>query len=356
MPLKIQLKPYEPNRKPYPAPPTMWAGEGDAMHQAAESGYNSGVVHEIMPTAWISGDGKRQYPKSFFLASGDYSDFSPVPPKPQSGNGNDSMACVSVSYCGDVGTIMTALYHTEKLSEEFQKFLEDNHYFDEHGRIVFDYRMLAKESGTTKHGNSLDRVAETARKIGLAPYRPYDWAKFTWEDFYGEETPAHQLELGKKFLSFLDDEIGLMHVWLLMGADGSSRSTQLVLEDAMQYGPIQFATTTHATVTIYSKEELQKYFDSYAPWNKERNLKGISMLWAKQIFVVLKEEKPAIPHLPYFEKLATSPAVYAYSKDTDTMIAVESGEAYHAFVGSYTKVKTVKKLSRPVDSRLLRLS
>jgi len=354
MPLRIQLKPYEPNRTPYPMPPTMWAGDG--MLEGAIAGANHGIIHEILPTAWISGDGKRQYQKSVLLASGDYSDFSPVPPKPQSGNGDDSMACVSVSYCGDVGTILTTLYHQEKLSEEFQKFLEDNHYFDEYGRIVFDYRMLAKESGTTKYGNSLDRVAETARKIGLAPHRPYDWSKFTWEDFYGEETPSHQLELGKKFLSFLNDEIGLMHVWLLMGADGSSRSTQLVLEDAMQYGPIQFATTTHATVTVYSKEELQKYFDSYAPWNKERDLNKVPMLWAKQIFVVLKEEKPTIPYLPYFEKLATSPAVYAYSKDTDTMIGVESGEAYHAFVGSYTKIKTVQKLSRPVDSRLLKLN
>lgn len=355
MPLKIQLKPYEPNRKPYPMPPTMWAGDG--LLEAAEAGANHGVVQEIFPTAWISGDGKRQFQKSVLLTSGDYSEFSPVPPKPQSGNNNDSMACVSVSYCGAAGTILTTLYHQEKLSEKFQKFLEDNHYFDEYGRIVFDYRMLAKESGTARHGNSLDRVAETARKIGLAPYRAYDWSKFTWEDFYGEETSTHQLELGKELLSFLDDEIGLMHVWILMGADGKEKSTQLILEDAMQYGPIQFATTTHATVTVYSKEELQKYFDSYAPWNKERNLNKVPMLWAKQIFVVLKEEKPVIPYLPYFEKLPDpDKAVYVYGKDTDTMIAVESGEAYHAFVGVYTKVKTVKKLSRPVDSRLLRLS
>jgi hypothetical protein len=71
--------------------------------------------------------------------------------------------------------------------------------------------------------------------------------------------------------------------------------------------------------------------------------------------VIPKSEKIPIPHLPYFEKLITSPAVYAYDKDTDTMIGIDSGEAFHAFVGDYAKIKTVEKLIRPVDKRILKI-
>ncbi len=354
MPLKIKLSPNPPS--PYPPGPPYWAGEeeNNAMAQGADAGFNSGVFYEILNKAWINGDGKRQYIQNILLTSGDYSLYSPVGPKSQSGNGKDAMLCVSVSNCNVRATILTYMYHAGMLSDSFCTFLENNGYFDTYGRIVFDYRMLAKESGTTKYGNSFDRVDDTVRRIGYAPYRPYDWSKFTWEDFYGPETPIRQLELGRQFLTFLDPENGLPGIWLLLGSDGSSKNAQIAMENAMQYGPLQFGTTTHATETFYSKEQIQKYFDSYAPWNRERDLNTIPTIWAKQLFIVLKEEKPVIPYLPYFEKLPDpDKAVYAYDKDTDTMVAIDSGEAYHTFVGAYAKVKTVPKLSRPIDARKL---
>lgn len=349
MPLKIQLKPYEPNRTPYPTPPTMWAGDG--MLEAAEAGANHGVIHEISPDAQIAGSATRQYLNQVLKEDGDYRDYVPTPPKPQSGNGADSMKCVSGSYCSDAATITTYLYHTEQLDNEQQTFLENNGYFDENGRIAFDERMLAKESGTTPQGNSMDKVAATAERIGLSPARPYDWSKFTWEDYYNPPTPQKQFDLGKRFLELFK----LDNLWIVLGGNGSNQDVQATIANYMKYGPLQFATTTHCTETTHVDGVTHDYFDSYAPWNRQRDIAKVPALWVKQIYVIPKSKKLPIPYLPYFEKLITSPAVYAYDKDTDTMIGIDSGEAFHAFVGDYTKIKTVEKLIRPVDKRILKI-
>jgi hypothetical protein len=351
MALRIQLKPYQPNTAPYPTPPTMWAGEG--MVDGAEAGVNHGVLHGINPGAHIVGD-NRDYQNISLNKKKNYLDFVATPPQPQSGNGGDSLGCTSHGWNRSLEPALTFMYHNGLLSDKGAQFLEDRKYFDENGRVAGDDRILVVESGTTEQGNYMDAVAETSRnRVGLCPARPYDWSGYTRQDYFAidPKVRAEQLEEGKEFL----EHFSIYHRWLLLGSSGAGAAA--VISQYLEYGALYAASAVHSFSIIGIEGETISYYDSYNPYIRKAELSRFPQLWLKQVVITEKTDKTPIPHLPYFEKLPDpSKAVYAYDKDTDTMVGIESGEAFHTFVGPYSKVKTVKKLSRPVDSRLLRLS
>src|ERR1044071_1097623 len=101
-------------------------------------------------------------PYEVVLQSGDWRPFLPVGEHQYSHN-VDTMACVSFSCDNDL---------------EIQRKQQgvDVNYSD---------RFLAKMSGTTQQGNYLDKVADTARTIGLV--KEEEWPSnddYTWDSYY----------------------------------------------------------------------------------------------------------------------------------------------------------------------------
>ena len=92
----------------------------------------------------------------------------------------DTMSCVSFSF----------LNCLEMIAKE--KYNEDWNLSD---------RFLAKISGTTRNGNSMTRVADSARKIGLITEDQYSWNRETenYESFF-ETIDNTLLEIAKEFL------------------------------------------------------------------------------------------------------------------------------------------------------------
>lgn len=93
---------------------------------------------------------------------GDWSGYLPLS-EFQNNNNVEKMACVSFSLLNCLEVLYK--YKTGK---------ERN----------FSDRFLASASGTTKQGNYVDKVFDTARKIGLVDENNYTDASTSWDDYY----------------------------------------------------------------------------------------------------------------------------------------------------------------------------
>lgn len=311
---------------------------------------NTGVVIEIMPGAYDITDPRREYQRHVLVEDGDLRPYRPIDErqsssKPKAGQINDSMSCVSQSNGSSVETNTTTLLRNDKLPLATEKFLRKNEYVDSKDTVNYDERMLATESGTTPLGNSLDRVAETGRKIGYAPGRAYDWDHFTWEDYY-KPTDPRQLELGREWLTHFD----VWHYWLITGSNAGADTILPVLAQNMQYGAIQLATTTHAFLALWSDGKSKLAIEeTYAPYFRDNQTYSFSMIWAKLIVVTVKGQLP-IPYLPYFEKKIGQSTIAAYHKPSDTMRPYASGEVFQTVSGEYAKARKVTEWARPLDT------
>lgn len=343
--MQIKLNPLP---KPYPMPPTMWAGDG--MAEGAEAGINTGVLHGIAAGAHIIGD-DRDYQNVSLNKKKDYEDYVVTPPQPQSGNGSDSMGCTSHGFNRPIEAELTFMYHNGLLTEVAAKFLEDNHYFDVNGRVQADDRILVVESGTTEKGNYLDTVAETARvRVGLCPVlQTYDWSKYTRSDYFAinPEIRAKQLEIGKKFLEIFK----IYHRWLLIGSSGAGAAS--VIDQYLEYGALYCASTTHSFAIIGLEGQTAKIYDSYNPYIRHTDLSKFPQLWVKQV-VITEQAKKAIPFLPYYERKDGQSTIAVYDPATDMMVPISDGGTYKIVNAAYKNAKTVPDWIRPLDrSRLL---
>lgn len=343
--MQIKLNPLP---KPYPAPPTMWAGDDTgAMVEGAQAGFNSGVLHGVAPGAHVIGD-DRDYKNVSLNKSKNYIPFAVTPPQPQSGNGGDSMGCTGHGWHRPLESMLTFMYHNGLLSPEAMKFLEDYGYFDENGRVQADDRILVVESGTTEKGNYLDTVAETARtRVGLCPVlKKYDWSKYTRQDYFNIDPTmkAQQLEIGKKFLAIFN----LYHRWLLIGASGAGSAA--VIDQYLEYGALYAANTGHSFAIMAIDGNVISTYDSYNPYLRQMDLNKIPQLWVKQVIVTEKAKK-AIPYLPYYERVDGQSTIAVYDPATDMMVPISDGGVYKMVNAAYKNAKIVPSWIRPLDTR-----
>lgn len=123
---------------------------------------NHGYIEQVIePKDWVLG-GVSAMPKVVERPDGQWGDFLPVLEIQRYGWG-DSMACVSFSFLNALETLL------KKRGEQYN----------------FSDRVLAKASGTTVNGNSMRKVADTARKFGLVEEGNWPASDtVSWQDFY----------------------------------------------------------------------------------------------------------------------------------------------------------------------------
>lgn len=205
----------------------------------------------------------------------------------QSGVYFDSMACVSFSALNLLETKLNWRIRTNQISPERVQWLRDNGYFDDNGKINFSDRFTAKMSGTTRLGNSLQRVWDSIRNDGLAPERDWNFPSaqrqpvFVWEDYYAE-IPQAVKDKALKFLELFK----IQNEWVVTGKTQMDAQERSDLLYHLKQSPLQLVTPTcppwdgsviapcgkvegtHATL-LYGINENFSDFDHYVPYRKQ---------------------------------------------------------------------------------------
>jgi hypothetical protein len=208
-------------------------------------------VNEDIPkvnTGVLEGSGT----KSLYLAgtigyeirneSGDWRPYL-VKEEHQYSDNTDTMACVSFS-CNNDLEIQT-------------KFLTSQ-------EVNYSDRFLAKLSGTTHDGNYLDKVAETARKIGLV--KEEEWpapGNYTWDQYYA---PIPQDVINRAV------KLDIAYESVPVNAD----SLRYHLKQAPLQITIPEPHPNHAVVLVAVEGDTVYYFDTYIPALKQIDVSKIS--------------------------------------------------------------------------------
>jgi len=211
---------------------------------------NLGALQDVKkPNDWIA-RGFTPLPTNILQSDGNWEAYLPVV-EFQNNGGYDRYACATYSYLNPLEILYLRLTGKE---------------------INFSDRFLAKASGTTKSGNYMYKVAETARKIGLLLESQYPDVNTDWDDYY-KDIPE---ELYTEALKFLD-EWDLYHEWV--------EDTNEAIREALREAPLQvyvrFASgdgilnpvgRRQHFVTLYAMTDAYEIFDHYTQSRKRYSL------------------------------------------------------------------------------------
>ncbi len=186
---------------------------------------------------WLGGT----IPYEVRLETGDWRPYL-VKEEKQFSNNADTMGCVSFSLTN--------------LLEIQNKFFGID--------VNFSDRFLAKMSDTTPQGNYLDKVAETARKIGLVLEEEYPTPdSYTWDSYYAPISAEIALKAVKQEIAYesisVDKESLLKH-----------------LKQCPLQITIPVPRPNHAVVLVAIEGDTAFYFDSYPTYLKTINIDKIS--------------------------------------------------------------------------------
>lgn len=182
--------------------------------------------------------------------------------------GFDTLSCVTFSALNDLEMIGNLKVEKKLYTEENIKWLKDNGYFDDDGRLNFSDRFIAILSGTTMLGNDVVSVGNAIIKYGLIPEQDLPLAGNSWAEYMDPNkiSPA-MLAKGKEFRArFLP---GYEWVWFSNDAVFDDNEVK-ALQEALQYAPVQIgipSPSTHATSMI-AIQPVTSYdvFDHYEPF------------------------------------------------------------------------------------------
>lgn len=206
---------------------------------------------------------------------GDWSPFLPEPEN-QASSTTDFLVCVTMSAQHAIETQLNYLYKNNLFSDEALNFFTQYKYI-KNGKFNLSARFNAKLNSTDKlKGNFLNAVGEKFRVDGCIP--EYLWPmtpNMTWNDFY-TEVPQSLIDLGKKFLWFINSQ----YQWVDRSEiPFSLKSSPVQIATAVCSGwdsgkvvekcdnkPVQHATMLYGINPItYNYLDL----DQYAPYKQE---------------------------------------------------------------------------------------
>lgn len=186
---------------------------------------NRGVIIETKPSDYIAG----VLPYVVINPLGDWKNYLPSQEK-QVTNFTDSMACVTFSALNCIETQYKYLTGQE---------------------INFSDRFIAKMSGTTHQGNTIQRVLDTIRKYGLVLEEEWPTDKtFIWDEYYAP-IPPNVLAKAKKYT---------------IGYEFGSTNYSKDLKQA----PLQMIIVKDNPYHAVEMFNLTRQFDSYPPYDEQQ--------------------------------------------------------------------------------------
>lgn len=215
-----------------------------------------------------------QVEKKILCQDLDWTPYCPIGEK-QNRNGNESLSCVTQSAMNAIEILVNkyiALVNEGKADQEqkgiVQVFKEFN--LIKNGETNCSDRYIAKLSGTTRRGNSQDKVADTIRHYGLIPEDDWGWVD-GWDNYYKEiEHPL--IDRGLEVLEYIE----INYEWV----------SPANMKDALKYAPVQTSVfawngmsngiyyktanrLNHAVVNVkFEPNTYYTIFDSYEVFKK----------------------------------------------------------------------------------------
>lgn len=197
---------------------------------------NRGVILGSREGDWIAG-GISGITYKEELPSGDWTPYLPLEEWQWHTIGFDTMACVTFSALN---------------------VLETLYFFKTGIRRNFSDRFTAVMSGTMKTGNYLWKVGDSIRKDGLVDEADYPMIDNpTWDTYY-VTPPIEVINKAKEFLKDWEVHYEVIDF------------TRESLLKHIKQAPIQVVIPGHAVMNFLTTDQIYKYFDSYAPFQKDR--------------------------------------------------------------------------------------
>lgn len=212
---------------------------------------NHGVILGVRGSDYVAGT----LPYEVRNPSGDWIPYLPVG-EVQKGR-DDWMDCVSRSYTNSI-----------EIQERFLTGQESN----------YSDRLLAKRSETTKQGNYLYKVADIGRNEGLVSQKSWPDTGGDWDEQYADIPQA-------KLDQLLEEGKSWFNKWDVKNEDVPVAKKSL--QHHLKHAPIQIILPGHSVVEILNNDSIEKFFDSYEPFLKNRTQQ---VLFAKKIVLYKKEQ------------------------------------------------------------------
>jgi hypothetical protein len=278
-------------------------------------------------------------------------------PAKQHGVYFDSMGCVSFSLSGQAEYVFNRMIELGLVSKLDLDWLKEKGYFDANNKINFSERYLAKMSGTTRQGNALWKVVDTAKHYGFIPYGKWTFPSeqrtpvFDWDDFYAE-IPQELIDLGIEFAKRFNIQYEQVFT-----------SNHELMKDALKYAPPQITlfaypipendiypkderTLNHAVVGTYEDTEKQLRFirDSYQDWynNEAPYYKKLAWdyIYGSTGYILYFNSSNDTPMI--FRKEMTSPNIYLIIEGKKILIIdMPTWTALGQKVGNFEEVESL---------------
>lgn len=233
---------------------------------------NTGVILGRRPTDFVAAEAAGVIPYEVVNPSGDWRPYLPAGerqssvPAPTTGE-RDSMSCVTFSAENSIET------------QEKQQTGKDANYSD---------RWTAVESGTTINGNYLWKVADTIRKMGLAPNSLYPAPATPWDfnEYHKPIPESLRNQLKAEGLKWLE-KWEIFYEWIPV--------TKESLLHHLKQAPLQLVYPSHAVVGILCEADVVRLFDSYIRSGNFQNTKRYDQLTDCLKIVLKRKESTMFP-------------------------------------------------------------
>ncbi len=280
-------------------------------------------------------------------------------PELQWGMGGDKLNCVTYANLQAYETYGDWLIATGKMPSKQLKFLQDNGYIDENGKINFSERFSSILNGTTKTGNSEEAVLNSCLEVGLIPESmlPSD-NSLTWDQYYNKKDITQEMyDLGKKFLKlfYMPYEI------VLGGETVPNDNTRALLAKHVQQAPLVIFTpmcpvwgtddplmacgktqVVHATLLL-STDQVSTILDHYKPFFKHLEKNYVIPFAFKTFLDPIMDELSQPLHAKPFTLLKKKgeSSMYFYGMDKKWH-GLGDPDVRETFSGPYDPSKTIR--------------
>lgn len=252
-----------------------------------EKGVNYGVI--IVPptkTDFIAGVRGGIVPE-IRNPSGNWENYLPDP-EWQNSIYFDTRACVSFSATNCIEAQVNFMLEKGEITRE-----EIADWLDSDGNFNLSDRFLAKMSGTTFNGNTLQKVADTLRHIGIVSEKDWHYPRlqrepvFDWDEYY-QEPPQWVKDKALKFLEIFE----IKYEWVVENHAEHLKHAPLQISLPLcpdwNTGEVPACGLTNAThaVTLFNIliNKAHEIFDSYNPFAKTL-APGYPIPWAMKIII-----------------------------------------------------------------------
>jgi hypothetical protein len=223
------------------------------------------------------------------------------------------MSCSTFHGTNSFEALANFLLAISFFSEAQVKWCKDNGYIEADGKFNFSDRWSATSNGTMPNGQYLPAVWDDFRHVGLIPEKDLPFGGTNQTQYLNKAnlTPERYAK-AKQFLEMMieKDENGKYKI----NYEWTPVDTGIELSQALKQAPLHVAVTKENPRHSITILRMDKEFESYAPFLRDRNR---TIAYALKPVVKFRKDVPTTEPVEFYKpknfslKELVSPAVYA---------------------------------------------